>query len=165
MIITNETRAIVAKGLRDNSMSQSALAEHLCVNRSWMTKFFNGVIKTLSDDHYHGIQDALRVRLGVVSPSTATDLAVTIAAQIEKDSKVEEAFTKILDVMDNDHYYDLPIIPTDHIVNFGQEITRAVHADPKKPGKVGNAAVTFLSATLKKISDESSIKRESFSGK
>lgn len=153
MIITNETRAIVAKGLRDNSMSQSALAEHLRVNRSWMTKFFNGAIKTLSDDHYHGIQDALRVRLGVVSPSTATDLAVTLAAQIEKDSKVEEAFAKILDVMKNDHYYDLPIISKDHIVNFGKEITRAVHAEPNKPGKVGTAAVTFLSQTLKKLGE------------
>ena len=53
--------------------------------------------------------------------------------------------------LNDDHYYDLPLIPTKDLVDFGSEIVRAAHEDPDKPGKVGRIAMDWLSNRLKTL--------------
>lgn len=150
MKITNDARSIVAQALRDKKMSQAALAKKLDVGRSWVTKFFNGSLKSLSDDHFFALQETLGVRLVTVS-GDQNPLASKLASQIQKDPKVGQAFSEILAVMTDDHYYDLPMLPTKDLVDFGKEILRASHEDPGKPGKVGKIALTWLADRLQTL--------------
>lgn len=161
MKITNDTRAIVTKALRDNGMSQAELAKKIGVGRSWMTKFFKGGIKNLSDDHYFSIQDTLGVQLATITRQSASALAIALAAEIEKDPAIEEAFNGILEVMKDDHYYDLPMLPTKDLVDFGKEIVLASNENPDKPGKVGRLAITWLAEKLQTLKASSQSKKTS----
>lgn len=153
MEITNDTRSLVAKGLRDKKMNQAELAKKLGVDRSWTTRFFqtNGGLKTVSDDLMWKMQDALGIKFYENSQGESFELSRQIAAAIEKDARLGSAFEMLLRSINDDHYYDLPLIPTKDLVDFGKEIMRVAIQDSEKPGKVGKIALVWLADRLQKL--------------
>lgn len=61
-------------------MSQAELAKKIGVSRSWMTKFFNGKLKALTDDAYFGIQEALGIQLASMIKTGSAQLAEQMAS-------------------------------------------------------------------------------------
>lgn len=153
MKITNSVRSLVAQGLREKKMNQSELAKIIGVDRSWMTRFFqtSGGLKTMTDDIRWKLQDALSIKFHTDSKAEPSALSRQIDAAIEKDARLGSACELLLSSLSDDHYYDLPLIPTKDLMDFGKEIVRASHEYPDKPGKVGNIALTWLAARLEKL--------------
>ena len=128
MQITNSMRALVAQALRDREMSNAELAKELGVHRSWPTRFFDEKkgIKTLSTDMLFGLKDTLGIQFfTAVSTNPNSDLASKLDALMEKDSRVAKALASLVSSLQDDHYYDLPMLPTKDLVDFGNEIMRA----------------------------------------
>jgi len=153
MKITNSTRSLVAQGLRENKMNQADLAKKLGLDRSWTTRFFktSGGLKSISDDLRWKIEDILAIKFFKVDESESSALARQIDAAIEKDARIGNACELLLSSLNDDHYYDLPLIPTKDLVDFGKTIVRVSHEDPDKPGKVGKIAMTWLAERLAKL--------------
>lgn len=70
MTITETTRNIVSDGLRKSGMSKKELAAKLGFNPGWITKFFDGKLKTLTEENAIVIEKALGVKFSrIVSKS------------------------------------------------------------------------------------------------
>lgn len=154
MEITNATRALVTQALRDKDLKQSDLTKKIGVNRSWATRFFRekGGMKTLDDDLRWKIEDFLGIKFfSAVPQSSSSELAIRFDAALEKDPRLADSMALLLSSIEDDHYFDLPFIPTKDLVEFGKEIMKAAHEDPDKPGKVGRIAVEWLSGKLAEL--------------
>jgi len=151
MKINNQIRSVVTQGIRLKQMNKSDLSKAIGVDRSWVTRFFNGDLKSLTSDNITKLQDALNVKFYSVEGDRISPTARKIAELIEKDERLADMFNSLTLSLEDDHYYDLPHLPTKDLVDFGKEILRASHEDPNKPGKVGKIAITWLAKRLEKI--------------
>lgn len=134
-------------------MNQAELAKKIGVDRSWATRFFQseGGLKTISTDLRWKIEDALDIKILTYTEEEPSGLATQINAAIEKDQRIGAACELLLSSLEDDHYYDLPLLPTKDLVDFGKAIVKAVNENPDKPGKVGNIALSWLSNRMAKL--------------
>lgn len=144
----------MAQALRDQQLTQADLAKKIGVNRSWATRFFreSDGMKTLDDDLRWKIEDFLGIKFfSAVENNPASALARKLDKVMEKDPRLSESIALLIASLEDDHYHEIPHLPTKDLVDFGKAIMRAAHADPDKPGKVGKIAITWLAERLQKL--------------
>lgn len=157
MSITETVRAMVVRALRVKGLNHRELAALLLVNAAWVTKFFNGKLKTLSDEKMMQMEAALGIQFFrlVPGPNAIPAEAEQLGQLMKINPEVADIVGALLKLAGGQVTHELPHYETKELTKIGAELVRLVNAwdVPSDPHytKIGLETVRFLSAfTAKK---------------
>jgi len=159
--ISNEFRSAILEALRTTEMKQVELGERLGKSRSWTTKLLNGSLKSLSEEDWDAICETLGIKFELVESDPFPTSFHTLKNLCSDRPDRLELIDGIVSMFESqtDHH-SLPYIPTDDLVAFGEEMVRAAHEDPEKPGKVGRIGIVWMSKLLERLNKPTEIDSE-----
>ena len=141
---TEQVRGAVLQALRSQKRTKEWLAEKVGQHKSWATRFFNGEVKSLTDEQAYAIQDALEIPLyGISRPGQHTTTALDVAAEFDRS----EAFAKVVNALREammDVIFTPRYIATQDMAAVGEKIIAICKANPDKPGKVARLVLELL---------------------
>lgn len=146
MTVTNATRSLIAKTIREKGISKKSLADSVGLKQSWVTKLMNGTIKSLSDEQERQVEALLGIKLRrfVADVGLVSQLALAAEEAIKRDSRVATMIESLLS-LENDAQVNTPRwIETQDMTKIGQEIIRIAFANEDKPGKVAREVLKLL---------------------
>ena len=147
MKITKQVRQVVLDALRTKKMERQELASRLGVSKSWVTKFFNGHIAYLKDETATEMEKALGVRFYrvVESARTHTELAERFAKLMDASPLVASAAVAIMELASHSSgAFTPPYLSPKELTKLGGVVTRIVHANDGKYGKIGRLVLEEL---------------------
>ncbi|MCW1921286.1 helix-turn-helix transcriptional regulator [Luteolibacter arcticus] len=152
MQVTAQVIEKIIRGMKDRgNMSQTALAEKLGVDRSYISKLLRGIYPTIPDAQAIKIGEILEIRL-VKLRFVGGEVSST-ALQLTQMAEEDAAFSSVLEALvllkggDAKKAF-LPSVSTEALKVIGEEITRVVmrwedHQDPHY-AKIGAETLGFL---------------------
>lgn len=146
MKINESVRATVLQALRKKKETRTWLSESMGMHRSWATRFFDGSIKSLTDEQVIQLQELLSVEfftLVKTGKQQHSALAQTIAGQIDSDEAFAEVVSALHEAMKG-KIYTPRYIPTKDMAKLGKEIIGVCKTNEDKPGKVARLVLELL---------------------
>ena len=144
MNITESVRALVLQGLRNKKQTRVWLSEKVGQHRSWATRFFNGEIKSLTDEQVEALQDALDIRFFAIGKAGQhSPAALDFATEFDRN----QAFASVAGALKTAMagvIYTPRYIPTQDMAKLGNEIIRISFENEDKPGKVARLVLEML---------------------
>lgn len=144
MNITESTRGLVLQGLRNKRQTRNWLAEKIGVHKSWVTRFFSGELKSLTDPQVEALQDALDIRFFALDvKGQHSTAALDVASEFDRN----QAFAHVVQAMQQAMQrvtFTPRYIPTVEMATIGNAIIRIVHEHEDKPGKVARLVLELL---------------------
>jgi len=144
MNINESTRALVLQGLRNKKETRQWLAEKIGVHKSWVTRFFNGQVKSLTDEQIEALQKHLDIRFfSVAEKGQHSTAALDFAAEFDRN----EAFASVAQALQQamkGAIYTPRYIPTQDMAKLGNDIIRICFENEDKPGKVARLVLEML---------------------
>jgi hypothetical protein len=144
MNITESTRGLVLQGLRTKKQTRNWLAEKIGVHKSWVTRFFSGELKSLTDPQVEALQDALDIRFFSLDvKGQHSTAALDIATEFDRN----QAFAHLVQSMQTAMQkvtFTPRYIPTAEMGKVGSEIIRIALENKEKPGKVARLVLELL---------------------
>lgn len=159
MNITKTTQAIVTEGLRVSGLSKKELAAKLGVNPGWITKFYDGTLKTLSDKHADAIEKALNVRFKrIVSKQDGIPgIAIELGKAMNDRPELAQIVSGLLALAEQKMVFSIPFMTPKELIKIGGEITRVVaewdEADDPHYAKIGLESIKIISAVMARKSN------------
>ena len=103
MTLTNNTRTLIANGLRAKDMTQTEFAEKCGKKKAWASKLFSGKLVTLSDEVTDRIEEVLEIQLMTVveTHGRLAQNALDFAKAMDEDQRVADIANLILDLRNN----------------------------------------------------------------
>lgn len=156
MTITETTRNIVSDGLRKSGMSKKELAAKLGFNPGWITKFFDGKLKTLTEENAIVIEKALGVKFSrIVSKSDKIPgAAQELGKLMETRPELITIANALISITEERTIYGIPFMTPKELIKIGGEITRIVAQweDGNDPhyAKIGLESIKAISAVMEK---------------
>lgn len=156
MNITTTTQAIVTDGLRTSGLSKKELASALGVNPGWITKFYDGTLKTLSDKHAATIEKTLKVKFQrIVQPDEGIPgAAVELGKIMNSKPELSGIVSGLIALANQQTLYAIPFMTPKELTKIGAEITKIVArwdeaADPHY-AKIGLESIKVISEVMTK---------------
>lgn len=141
---TEQVRGAVLQALRNQKKTKEWLAEKVGQHKSWATRFFNGEVKSLTDEQAYAIQDALEISLfSIRRPGQHTTAALDVAAEFDSCEGFAKVVNALRDAMKG-VIFTPRYIATDDMGELGKKIIAICKANPEKPGKVARLVLELL---------------------
>lgn len=145
MDLTNNHRALIIKGLRDNGVTQTELSQKMGFGKAWVTKLLNGTLKSVSDADALRLQEILKIQFYQLKEATGlSGIAVEVEKRINENSHFANVMREMIAMMET-----APFVPryfkTKEMTKLGQEIIRLAFANEDKPGKVAREVLKLVS--------------------
>jgi len=161
MKITPSIQAIVTEGLRKSGVLKKQLASELGVNPAWITKFYDGTLKTLADEHVKVIERVLNVKFQrIVSAVDAIPgAAVELGKLMNEKPELAGIVSGLLALSQSQTIHSIPFMTPKELIKIGAEITKIVAkwdeaADPHY-AKVGLESIKVIGAVIESKSKTS----------
>lgn len=151
MKITDSVRDLVASGLRKRNVSKKELAAKLGFNPGWITKFFDGTLKTLTDENVKVIERELGIKfMRLVSKSdNLPGPAVELGKLMESRPELLAIAQSLIALTDPKSTHAIPFMTPKELTKIGAEITRIVaawdEADDPHYAKIGLESIKVIS--------------------
>ncbi len=156
MNITKTTQAIVTEGLRTSNLSKKELAAKLEVNPGWITKFYDGTLKTLSDKHVKAIEKALGVKFSrlVSTEDGIPGAAIELGKAMNDKPELSAIVSGLLELVGQQTIHSIPFMTPKELIKIGGEITKIVarwdeQNDPHY-AKIGLESIKVISELMTK---------------
>lgn len=144
MNITESTRGLVLQGLRNKRQTRNWLAEKIGVHKSWVTRFFSGELKSLTDPQVEALQDALDIRFfGLDVKGQHSTAALDFATEFDRNQAFAHVVQAISQAMQRVTFTPR-YIPTAEMARIGNEVIRIAFENEDKPGKVARLVLELL---------------------
>lgn len=151
-------------GLRRANKSKKELAAVLGMNPGWVTKFFDGTLKTLTDRHVDVIEKFLNVKFQrIVKGSHVPGAAIELGKLMNDRPELVSIVNGLLAMAEEKTIRSIPYMHPKELVKIGGEITRIVaawdQADDPHYAKIGLESIKVISEVMnKKAKAEEKIK-------
>lgn len=156
MKITPTIQAIVTEGLRKTGVLKKQLALELGVNPAWITKFYDGTLKTLADEHVSTIERVLNVKFRrIISDMDGIPgAAVELGKMMNEKPELAAIIGGLLTLAQNQTIHGIPYMTPKELIKIGAEITKIVakwdeSADPHY-AKIGLESIKVISEITNK---------------
>lgn len=155
MKITQTVQDLVTDGLRRENKSKKELAAVLGVNPGWVTKFFDGTLKTLTDRYVEVIEKFLNIKfqriiLGANVPGSAIELGKLMNERPELVGIVNG----LLAMAEERTIRSIPYMHPKELIKIGGEITRIVaawdQAEDPHYAKIALESIKIISEVMNK---------------
>lgn len=138
---------LARQGLRIKSISKVRIAEELGLGKPWVTKFFDGSLKTAKEETLFQLEDLLGVKFFSLDkpPGDRSPLADKIANRVDADPTFAKLAVTLEEALTEAQKSITPrFIPTKEMNQVGREIIQIVEQFKDKPGKVTREVLRIL---------------------
>jgi hypothetical protein len=142
---TNESvRVLVKEALLTKKQTRAWLSEKLGQHKSWATRFFNGEIKSLTDEQVETLERALDIRFFAMGkPGQHSPAALDFATEFDRNQALASVATALRIAMAN-VVFSPRYIATAEAESVGGEILRLAKLNEDKPVRLTKAVLELL---------------------
>ena len=145
--VTQAMRELALHAIRTKKLSKVGLAKAVDNGKPWVTKFFDGSLKSIKDKDLIAMEEYLDVRFfGVeIVEREPSHLAQRISSLVDTDADFAKIAMVIDEMLTRPRPAFIPMVPSEDMSRIGQEIIRICFANEDKPGKVAKLVIELLS--------------------
>lgn len=155
MKITKQIQDTVLDALRKQNVSKKEFAAMVGMNPAWVSKFFNGKLKTLTDGIPKRIESGLGIKLLRILPKgeEVPGVAVDLGELMTDYPELSVIANSLVALTQAKTRYAVPFMTPKELIKIGGEITRIVHQwengeDPHY-AKIGLESVKVIAAVMR----------------